>query len=75
MHIGSFDGFVSGGILCFESENITQYHHDEINGKIFYGWFAASQSGTVDDRRNGRSVWILSFENQFASVWYERIEL
>jgi len=39
LHIGSSDGFVPGGLLCFESKtNFTDYH-DEMNGDTFYEWF------------------------------------
>jgi len=39
LHIGSTDGFVPGGLLCFESKtNLTDYHN-EMNGDIFYEWF------------------------------------
>lgn len=39
LHIGSSDGFVAGGLLCFESKtNSTDYHH-EMNGDTFYEWF------------------------------------
>jgi hypothetical protein len=39
LHIGSSDGFVEGGLLCFESKtNSTDYHH-EMNGDTFYEWF------------------------------------
>lgn len=39
LHIGSSDGFVEGGLLCFESKtNSTDYHH-EMNGDTFYKWF------------------------------------
>jgi len=32
-HIGSIEGFVEGGLLCFESKN------DEMNDDTFYEWF------------------------------------
>jgi len=34
-HIGSEDGFVHGGLLCFESKKNTQDYHDEMNGDSF----------------------------------------
>ena len=37
-HIGSEDGFVPGGLLCFESKKNTQDYHDEMNGKSFRDW-------------------------------------
>ncbi|KAE9522154.1 hypothetical protein AGLY_017414 [Aphis glycines] len=40
VHIGSSDGFVVGGLLCFESKKNTDDYHDEMNGDAFYDWFA-----------------------------------
>jgi len=40
VHIGSSDGFVVGGLLCFESKKNTGDYHDEMNGDAFYDWFA-----------------------------------
>ncbi|VVC35222.1 Hypothetical protein CINCED_3A006178, partial [Cinara cedri] len=37
-HIGSEDGFVPGGLLCFESKKNTQDYHDEMNGNTFHDW-------------------------------------
>jgi len=37
LHIGSEDGFVPGGLLCFESKKTTDYH-EEMNGEAFYDW-------------------------------------
>ncbi|KAE9521967.1 hypothetical protein AGLY_017640 [Aphis glycines] len=39
VHIGSADGFVEGGLLCFESKKNTADYHDEMNGDTFYEWF------------------------------------
>lgn len=39
VHIGSSDGFVPGGLFCFESKKNTQDYHDEMNGDNFYKWF------------------------------------
>ncbi|XP_060878988.1 uncharacterized protein LOC132951224 isoform X2 [Metopolophium dirhodum] len=39
VHIGSADGFVEGGLLCFESKKNTADYHDEMNGDTFYDWF------------------------------------
>lgn len=39
VHIGSSDGFVPGGLFCFESKKNTQDYHDEMNGDNFYEWF------------------------------------
>lgn len=39
LHIGSIDGFVPGGLLCFESKTNSVNYHDEINGDIFFEWF------------------------------------
>lgn len=41
VHIGSEDGFVQGGLLCFESKKNTQDYHDEINENSFRHWFAS----------------------------------
>jgi len=37
LHIGSEEGFVPGGLLCFESKKTTDYH-EEMNGDVFYNW-------------------------------------
>ncbi|KAL4104225.1 hypothetical protein QTP88_019534 [Uroleucon formosanum] len=39
LHIGSADGFVRGGLLCFESKKNTSDYHDEMNGQTFKEWF------------------------------------
>ncbi|KAL4149806.1 hypothetical protein QTP88_003668 [Uroleucon formosanum] len=39
VHIGSVEGFVEGGLLCFESKTNTSNYHDHMNGDIFYDWF------------------------------------
>lgn len=39
LHIGSVDGFVRGGLLCFESKKNTSDYHDEMNGQTFKEWF------------------------------------
>lgn len=39
VHIGSAEGFVAGGLLCFESKKNTSDYHDEMNGKTFLEWF------------------------------------
>lgn len=39
LHIGSSDGFVIGGLLCFESKKNTADYHDEMNGDTFFDWF------------------------------------
>ncbi|KAE9522234.1 hypothetical protein AGLY_017372 [Aphis glycines] len=36
VHIGSTNGFVEGGLLCFESKKNTADYHDEMNGDSFY---------------------------------------
>lgn len=38
VHIGSSEGFVDDGFLCFESKKNTDYH-DDMNGKTFFEWF------------------------------------
>lgn len=38
VHIGSEDGFVPGGLLCFKSKKNTQDYHDEMNGDSFRDW-------------------------------------
>jgi len=35
-HIGSSDGFVPGGLLCFESKTNSADYHNEMNGNTFY---------------------------------------
>lgn len=39
LHIGSSDGFVPGGLLCFESKTNSTDYHNEINADTFYEWF------------------------------------
>jgi len=39
LHIGSTDGFVLGGLLCFESKTNSVDNHDEMNADTFYEWF------------------------------------
>jgi len=39
LHIGSTDGFVPGGLLCFESKTNSSDYHDEMNGDTFFEWF------------------------------------
>ncbi|XP_053995662.1 uncharacterized protein LOC128885590 [Hylaeus anthracinus] len=39
LHIGSADGFVPGGLLCFESKKNSADYHDEMNGDTFFDWF------------------------------------
>ncbi|XP_029055267.2 uncharacterized protein LOC114882555 [Osmia bicornis bicornis] len=39
LHIGSADGFLPGGLLCFESKTNTADYHDEMNGDTFFEWF------------------------------------
>lgn len=36
LHIGSEDGFVENGLLCFESKKSD--YHDEMNGQTFCEW-------------------------------------
>lgn len=38
VHIGSKDGFVLDGLLCFESKKNTNDYHDEMNGNTFREW-------------------------------------
>uniref|UniRef100_A0A2S2PF27 Tc1-like transposase DDE domain-containing protein n=1 Tax=Schizaphis graminum TaxID=13262 RepID=A0A2S2PF27_SCHGA len=38
LHIGSEDGFLPGGLLCFESKKNTSYYHDEMNVDTFREW-------------------------------------
>jgi len=39
LHIGSSDGFVPGGLLCFESKTNSENYHNEMKGDTFYEWF------------------------------------
>lgn len=39
VHIGSREGFVNGGLLCFESKTTSADYHTEINGTNFLEWF------------------------------------
>lgn len=38
LHIGSKDGFVPGGLLCFESKKTNTDYHEEMNGNTFFKW-------------------------------------
>lgn len=38
VHIGGVDGFVEGGLLCFESKKNINDYNDEMNGEIFLKW-------------------------------------
>jgi len=38
LHIGSEDGFVDNGLLCFESKKNSRDYHDEMNGQTFCEW-------------------------------------
>ncbi|KAL4091320.1 hypothetical protein QTP88_026023 [Uroleucon formosanum] len=38
LHIGSEDGFLPGGLLCFESKKNTSDYHNEMNGDTFREW-------------------------------------
>lgn len=38
LHIGSEDGFVPGGLLCFESKKNARDNHEELNGETFREW-------------------------------------
>lgn len=39
LHIGSENGFLPGGLLCFVSKKNTGDYHDEMNGDNFKEWF------------------------------------
>lgn len=39
LHIGSNNGFLPGGLLCFESKKNSSDYHDEMNGACFQEWF------------------------------------
>jgi len=41
VHIGSVEGFVEGGLLCYESYKNTSNYYDHMNGDIFYNWFCS----------------------------------
>jgi len=38
LYIGSEDGFLPGGLLCFESKKNTINYHDEMNGDTIREW-------------------------------------
>jgi len=48
-HIGSFEGFVAGGLLCFESKENMADNHNEINGNTFFEWFCSILPLLKDD--------------------------
>ncbi|XP_060839131.1 uncharacterized protein LOC132920631 [Rhopalosiphum padi] len=48
-HIGSFEGFVAGGLLCFESKENTVDNHNEINGNTFFEWYCSILPLLKDD--------------------------
>lgn len=39
LHIGSEDGFVEDGLLCFQSKKTGDYH-EEMNAEVFENWFS-----------------------------------
>lgn len=39
VHIGSREGFVDGGLLCFESKTNISDYYNEMNGENFLKWF------------------------------------
>ncbi|VVC40755.1 Hypothetical protein CINCED_3A007138 [Cinara cedri] len=39
LHIGSDNGFVRGGLLCFKSKKNTSDYHNKMNDTIFQDWF------------------------------------
>lgn len=39
IHIGSSEGFVSGGLLCLEAKKNAFGRYDKIKGDVFYKWF------------------------------------
>lgn len=39
LHIGSNNGFLPGGLLCYESKKNSSDYHDEMNGACFQEWF------------------------------------
>ncbi|XP_022174497.1 uncharacterized protein LOC111036684 [Myzus persicae] len=49
VHIGSTEGFVAGGLLCFESKKNTSDYHDEMNGDTFFEWFCSVLPLLKDD--------------------------
>ncbi|CAI6371367.1 unnamed protein product [Macrosiphum euphorbiae] len=38
LHIGSEDGFVPGGLLCFEAKKTNTDYNEEMNGNTFFKW-------------------------------------
>ncbi|CAI6372171.1 unnamed protein product [Macrosiphum euphorbiae] len=38
LHIGSEDGFVPGGLLCFRAKKTNTDYHEEMNGNTFFKW-------------------------------------
>ncbi|XP_026813621.1 uncharacterized protein LOC113554117 [Rhopalosiphum maidis] len=49
VHIGSFEGFVADGLLCFESNENTVDNHNEINCNTFFEWFCSILPLLKDD--------------------------
>lgn len=49
VHIGSEDGFVPGGLLCFESKRNGKDFHDEINGDFFHYWLNSVLPGLEEN--------------------------
>lgn len=39
VHIGSIEGFVEGGLLCFEPKSNMSSYYENMNGDIYYDWF------------------------------------
>lgn len=48
VHIGSAEGFVAGGLLCFESKKNISDYHDEMNGDTFFEWFCAGLQSVLN---------------------------
>lgn len=48
-HIGSTEGFVDGGFMCFKTKKNATNYHDEINSNLFYDWFRGVLSRLEDN--------------------------
>ncbi|XP_060881664.1 uncharacterized protein LOC132953146 [Metopolophium dirhodum] len=66
LHIGSENGFLPGGLLCFVSKKNTGDYHDEMNGANFKEWFESiipvldPNSIIVMDNAPYHSEWLIS---------------
>lgn len=67
LHIGLNNGFLPGGLLCFESKKNSSDYHDEMNGACFQEWFES-----ILPRLEPNSIIVLDYA-PYLSVKAEKI--